>query len=73
MPAHRYVKEIIIRPNDIKMQFQICHKTIYNWIKLGVLPKQRKFGPQMVGWFLSDLDEFYQSMDIPSSNREDSS
>ena len=63
-----YINEKIIRPKHIRQQFGICSKTVYNWISSGVLPKPRPIGPQMVGWFPSDLSEFYKSMDIGESN-----
>jgi len=62
MSAQLFIDEKVIRPSHLKAQFGICHKTLYNWIHTGVLPKPRKIGPQMVGWFLSDLEGFYAKM-----------
>ena len=65
--SDRKVDQKIIRPKHIIEQFGICHKTVYNWIYSGFLPRPRRIGPQMVGWFVGDLDAFYKSMDVDGS------
>lgn len=65
MSAKLYVDEKVIRPRHLMQKLGICRKTIHNWIDSGVLPKPRHIGPQMVGWYLSDLEDFYKSMDKP--------
>jgi len=55
----------IIRPAALAEKLDVCHKTIYNWINTGVLPKPRPIGPQRVGWIPEDLDPFFTTMAGP--------
>lgn len=34
--------------------------TWYRWEKLGLAPKRRRLGPNMVGWLKSEIDEWLE-------------
>jgi len=43
-----FTTEPFIRPRHLMQQFGISRKTLYNWIRMGILPKQRRIAPHVV-------------------------
>jgi predicted DNA-binding transcriptional regulator AlpA len=40
----------------------ICLATLDNYVKLRILPRPIKFGPNRVGWLESDIDAYFDRL-----------
>lgn len=51
----------ITRISDFATRAKISRVTVYNWIARGVLPRPVRYGPKLVAWPTSVIDEWFRA------------
>jgi len=54
------MKNRVIRLPDVVNQTGLSRSTIYDYIKMGMFPKQIKLGIRAVGWYEDDIEKWLQ-------------
>jgi predicted DNA-binding transcriptional regulator AlpA len=52
-PGRRFV-----RRKKVLVRYDIGASTLHDWVKRGTFPPPTRLGPNIVGWFDDELDEF---------------
>lgn len=60
--ARTYKAPQILRLKDVMQRVGLSRSTIYSKVKAGTFPKQKRLGPQSVGWLESDIDAFIENL-----------
>jgi len=49
---------VVLRPPQAAKYLGISLGTLYDWVRLGLVPKPIKLGPKVSAWLKSELDSF---------------
>ena len=46
----------IIRAKELGERLSVSRTTLWRWERAGLLPKRRRIGPNVAGWFEHEID-----------------
>ena len=58
----------IIRANELSGRLSVSRTTIWRWERLGHLPKRRRIGPNVSGWFEHEIEAWLALTNEPEQN-----
>ncbi len=53
----------IIRAKELSERLSVSRTTIWRWERLGHLPKRRRIGPNVSGWFEHEIESWLAADD----------
>lgn len=62
------VRDLVEGPNPI---LPITRQTLRRWIKQGVIPPPRRFGPRMIFWPADEIHEFVKNLGVKAPEPEE--
>jgi predicted DNA-binding transcriptional regulator AlpA len=49
----------VVRPGELAERLGVSRVTLWRWERKGLLPPKHRVGPNVVGWLVSEIDEWF--------------
>ncbi len=63
MAKRESLKDRVVRCRELEALLGISRTTLWRWERKGLLPPRRHYGPNVVGWPASVIEEWKESKD----------